>query len=100
MCKFDIKGKTYFVVISFIFQFSKFNLVNAASTIFYGGYDDRMDYYELPTSTNKTITDNLSYYRVHSHFVTIICSPLSRQWDRLPIGTGHSSVLLYKTTAA
>ena len=38
--------------------------------------------------------------RVHSHFVTIICSPLSRQWDRLPIGTGHSSVLLYKTTAA
>ena len=45
-------------------------------------------------------THELTYRGVHSHFVTIICSPLSRQWDRLPIGTGHSSVLLYKTTAA
>jgi hypothetical protein len=48
----------------------------------------------------RTIDIKTLRTRVHSHFVTIICSPLSRQWDRLPIGTGHSSVLLYKTTAA
>lgn len=48
--------------------------VYTRTAVYYGDYDDRMQYYELEKSTNKTVTEYLSYYQEIASSVCMITS--------------------------
>ncbi len=52
-----------FIVLSFGILLLYISMSYADTQVYCGDYDDRMQYYELASSNNKTVTDDIDYYK-------------------------------------